>query len=686
MLRRLIGGLVALGLTTAGAAATKVYLFVILSLISLSGTPTLTGQQNDAIVSWSCSATGGTGPYTYSVLSGALPTGVTLNASTCLVSGTPSVQGSFAGILIQAADANSNTARLPAFTMVISFPGNAFNIAATPTITGTVGTAVTPFTVTASGGSAPYVYSLYSGYLPPGTAIDPTTGVVSGTPTEDGTYTSIVLRATDSLNHTANLASFQWAVQAIGTVIAQPGTQFQQVFPTSGGPIFSMSGVTLYQRNSQDSLLADLDADGNYKGTQYYGSADNWPPGNHGVPALLPVTNSGGFSSENPFRIGTTVANSTIRGGRVLGSVSIYGDRGQMDMTSAAVGLPACYTQPVGGQLANATVSGSAASSTLTMATTAGLTVGMAVTGTNVGAGATISVITSATVVTLSTPNTGTVTKASFGINVCVHNYANSAGILADGLGGATTGASSIYKVRVDHPWDGIRPSSRPTSFISLNGNPFINATAGCCVNIVTQAWVSNSRDDAIEDDVMQGLTVTDSLFDGAYSGFSMDVNGVNSHTATDMLTLNGVLIRLQNNPNSADNVVAPYTSYFAPFKVNNLSPSITMRQSIIAVDGASASRTSRYNAGWTLMTNGIGTCVDSSTNSVTGLVGNYFLWLGDDAPHDLNTTGGGGFASLPACFTTQQGATARATWAAALAAEQAHLAAHGVFRLSTDP
>jgi uncharacterized repeat protein (TIGR01451 family) len=63
----------------------------------------------------------------------------------------------------------------------------------------TVGVSYTPVTVTASGGTAPYTFSIYAGALPPGMTLA-SGGTLSGTPTADGTF-AFAVRATDSASH-----------------------------------------------------------------------------------------------------------------------------------------------------------------------------------------------------------------------------------------------------------------------------------------------------------------------------------------------------------------------------------------------------------------------------------------------------------------------------------------------------
>ena len=77
---------------------------------------------------------------------------------------------------------------------------------------GTVGTAISPFTLSASGGTAPYTFSAAG--LPAGVTMS-STGTVSGTPTTAGTY-SVTASATDSRG-AAGTTSFTFTVSGGGS-------------------------------------------------------------------------------------------------------------------------------------------------------------------------------------------------------------------------------------------------------------------------------------------------------------------------------------------------------------------------------------------------------------------------------------------------------------------------------------
>lgn len=86
-------------------------------------------------------------------------------------------------------------------------------ISGTPVTTGTSGTAYTGFTATAAGGVKPYTYALV-GTWPTGLSVSSTTGAVSGTPSESGTFATLSVKVTDDAGATAQLDTFTITVAA----------------------------------------------------------------------------------------------------------------------------------------------------------------------------------------------------------------------------------------------------------------------------------------------------------------------------------------------------------------------------------------------------------------------------------------------------------------------------------------
>ena len=156
---------------------------------------------NHANYSAQIATVGGVQPLTWSIISGALPPGLTLGLNSGLISGMlPNLSGPLPqtfSFTVQAVDSSlpnhQTVQRALSITVVAAGP---LEITTTSLPAGTTSTAYN-IGLGASGGVPPYTFSVTTGQLPSGLKLDPQAGVISGTPIVAGT-SSFTLQLEDS--------------------------------------------------------------------------------------------------------------------------------------------------------------------------------------------------------------------------------------------------------------------------------------------------------------------------------------------------------------------------------------------------------------------------------------------------------------------------------------------------------
>ena len=254
------------------------------------------GQAYDQTIAES----GGVAPVTFSVSAGGLPTGLSLDPSSGEITGTPTDSAdSPYTFTITATDADSN-AGSQAYTVAIN-PAPSITTLTLPS--GTVGQAYSQ-TIGETGGTGAIAFSVSAGSLPVGLSLDPSTGAITGTPTDsaDSPF-SFTITATDAVGAPGSQA-YSVTINSLSiTTLTLPdwtvGVAYDQTIAESGGvaPVaFSVSAgslptglsldpnsgeITGTPTDSADSpyafTITATDADGN-AGSQAYTVAINPAP------------------------------------------------------------------------------------------------------------------------------------------------------------------------------------------------------------------------------------------------------------------------------------------------------------------------------------------------------------------------------------------------------------------------
>jgi hypothetical protein len=159
-------------------------------------------QVSKAMPAMTVTSANGYGTKTYTVSSGTLPSGLTLNSSTGAISGTPSGTYATASVTVQvrdsAAPANHTQTRTLSFTVQNAIGSPVYSTGTTYQLqNGTAFTSVTPTTANGYGAKG-YSNLTDFGTVPVGLSVTSSNGVITGTPTTNRTASNASILVCDS--------------------------------------------------------------------------------------------------------------------------------------------------------------------------------------------------------------------------------------------------------------------------------------------------------------------------------------------------------------------------------------------------------------------------------------------------------------------------------------------------------
>jgi len=297
-------------------------------------TASLTNGNLNAVYSATLQSTGGFAPIAWSVTGGtALPTGLSLNSSTGVITGTPTESGVFS-VTFQAAD-SSLPQQTATKTLGLTIDGTTLVITTTGLLNPMVGENYNQ-TLQFTGGTRPVTWSLVSGALPMGFSLNPSTGAITGlaTPTEVGT-SSFTVQLVDSSAPTA-----QTAIQGLSLTV----TTATACGSGSEGFLTGQYAMSLlgFDASGPVGMLASFTADGTGNITAGVEDINSSGPG--GVQANVPIILTGSSYSIGADRrgcltlvtsLGTRVFHIAVGGSN--GGVATSGRSIEFDITGTNV-------------------------------------------------------------------------------------------------------------------------------------------------------------------------------------------------------------------------------------------------------------------------------------------------------------------------------------------------------------
>lgn len=255
------------GLTAARACSLTV---VSAPLVITSVSPLVSGQEGSPY-SQALTAVGGVTPYTWTLAGGALPPGLTLSGVGNLT-GTPTNAGTY-NFTVRVTDSHANTVTQ---ALALTVHSSALTVATIVLPDSTLGSSYAQ-SLSATGGTPPYTWSLVGGGLPGGLGLS-SAGAISGVATNVGTF-SFTVQVTD---HANAMAAKLFTVAVLNNPplllsAAQPGGAFLLLVGGDTGANYAVEGssnlldwIEVFTTNAPAMPFLWLDTAAGSRSYQFY--------------------------------------------------------------------------------------------------------------------------------------------------------------------------------------------------------------------------------------------------------------------------------------------------------------------------------------------------------------------------------------------------------------------------------
>ena len=487
---------VQINVTVSIAAASS----IVVSPASSTLTPTFGTFYSQAL-----SATGGTPNYSFVLSSGTLPGGLSFSTSTSTISGTPNQAGTFPVTFTVTDSAGTPATATKSYSIVVGQPTIVIGQPPSAAINSPYS-----YSLSSTGGTAPYTYTLHAGStMPPGLSLS-SGGVISGTPTTLGSY-SVQVESRDS---SGSPGPFTNITTLTINVVNQPPT----AGPVSATVAYNSTSnpITLNITGPAATGVAVGTAPAHGTATASGTSITYTPTTGYAGPDTFTYTASNGAGSSTPAVVTITVNPPTIVYAPANPASGTVGVAYSQSMATASGGAtPYAYTIASGALPAGLTL---AANGTLSgTATAAGnFTFQVKATDSSTGPAAPFSQTTANLSLTIAAP-TITLTPASLTggtVNslysqaitasggTSSYTYALTSGTLPTGitlttaglLSGTTTQAGSFpISVTATDSTTGTGPFSKTQAYTLTIAGPVITMTPASLLNGTVGAGYSQT-------------------------------------------------------------------------------------------------------------------------------------------------------------------------------------------------